>query len=107
MDKKITGILSYITIIGWIVAYVAGDKDGAKHHLNQGLVCGVLQILLWAIGGLVGIVLGWIPLVGSLIGWIFAGLGFAVILVQIYGVVLAATDNDSSIPVIGSIKLLK
>ena len=107
MDKKITGILSYVTIIGWLVAYLAGDKNGAKLHLNQGLVLGAAQLFLWAAGGLIGALLGWIPLVGTLVGWILAGLGFAIVLVQIYGVVLAATDNDSEIPVVGGIKLLK
>ena len=107
MDKKITGILSYITIIGWLVAYLAGDKAGAKRHLNQGLVLGAAQLILWAAGGLIGFLLGWIPVVGTLVGWILAGLGFAIILVQIYGVYLAVTDNDSSIPVVGGITLLK
>lgn len=34
MDKKMTGILAYITWIGLIVALVAGDKEGAKFHIN-------------------------------------------------------------------------
>ncbi len=38
MDKKTTGIIAYITWIGWIVAFCAGDKEGAKFHLNQALV---------------------------------------------------------------------
>jgi len=107
MDKKITGILSYITIIGWLIAYVAGDKEGAKLHLNQGLVLGGAQLILWACGGLIGILLGWIPLVGPLVGWILAGLGFAIVIVQVYGVLLAVTEKDTAIPVVGNITLLK
>ena len=38
MNKKTTGIIAYITWIGWIVAFCAGDKEGAKFHLNQALV---------------------------------------------------------------------
>ena len=30
MNKKTTGIIAYITWIGWIVAFCAGDKEGAK-----------------------------------------------------------------------------
>lgn len=37
MNKKTTGIIAYITWIGWIVAFCAGDKEGAKFHLNQAL----------------------------------------------------------------------
>ena len=107
MDKKVTGILSYVTIIGWLVAYLAGDKEGAKLHLNQGLVLGGAQLILWAAGGLIGALLGWIPLVGPLVGWILAGLGFAIVLVQVYGVILALTDKDTPIPFVGNITLLK
>ena len=27
MDKKTTGIGSYITLIGWLIAFCAGDKE--------------------------------------------------------------------------------
>lgn len=36
MNKKTTGIIAYITWIGWIVAFCAGDKEGAKFHLGAG-----------------------------------------------------------------------
>ena len=32
MDKKVTGIVAYLTIIGWVVAFLVGDKDCAKVH---------------------------------------------------------------------------
>lgn len=35
MDKKTTGIVSYITLIGWLIAFCAGDKEGAKFHLTS------------------------------------------------------------------------
>ena len=38
MDSKTTGIVAYITWIGLLVALVAGDREGAKFHLNQALV---------------------------------------------------------------------
>ena len=40
MDNKTLSIVSYITIIGWIIAFVIGkDKadDLLKFHLKQGL----------------------------------------------------------------------
>lgn len=96
MDKKITGIVSYITIIGWIIAYCVGDKNGAKVHLNQALVL--------AIAGLVGSAIGFIPI----IGWIVAPIiGLVVLLFAILGIVYAAQDQDKELPIIGQIKLLK
>ncbi len=38
MDAKTTSIVAYITWIGFFVALLAGDKEGAKFHLNQALV---------------------------------------------------------------------
>ena len=52
MDKKTTSWVAYCTFIGWIVAYCAGDKEGAKFHLNQGLVIalGNIAVQLYAKG---------------------------------------------------------
>ena len=38
MDKKATGIVAYISFIGWLIAFFAGDREGAKFHLNQALL---------------------------------------------------------------------
>lgn len=96
MDKKVTGIVAYITIIGWIIAFLAGDKEGAKTHLNQGLVLGILEI----IGG----VIGFIPLVGGILGTIIGIIG---LVFAIMGIYYAATDKEEELPVIGAIHLLK
>ncbi len=107
MDKKITGIVSYITIIGWLVAYLIGDKVGAKKHLNQGLVLGVVQLFMWVAGAIIMFVLGWLPVIGWLLGLILEIIGILIFAVQIYGIYLAAIDSEKSIPVVGSIIVLK
>ena len=95
MDKKVTGILSYITIIGWVIAYCVGDKVGAKVHLNQALILGIV--------GLIGAGIGAIPLIGWIIGPI---IGVIVLVFAIVGIVYAAQDQDKELPIIGQIKLL-
>lgn len=95
MDKKLTGILSYLTPIGWIIAFLAGDKAGAKTHLNQGLVL--------IIADLVNMLIGKIPLIGGIISWVIWVL---IVVLTIMGIVYAATDKDE-LPIIGSIKILK
>lgn len=100
MDKKVTGIVAYITIIGWLVAFVAGDKDNAKFHLNQGLVVGVYGLASMVVGW----VLGLIPVVGGILGWI---LWIVWIVLMVLGILGAAQGSDKELPVIGSIKLLK
>jgi uncharacterized membrane protein len=97
MDKKVTGILAYITIIGWVIAYVAGDKEGAKFHLNQGLVVGVIGLII----GLVGRIPIWFFMIISSL------LSIALLIFVILGIIYAAQDQDKELPFIGSIKLLK
>lgn len=96
MDKKVTGIIAYLTIIGWIIAYVAGDKEGAKFHLNQGLVLAILSI--------VGSLIGYIPLIGTIVSWVIS---IFVLVCVILGIIAAAKEEDKELPLIGSIKILK
>lgn len=100
MNKKATGIVAYCTIFGWIVAYLAGDKDGAKFHMNQGLVVNLLGL----VGGIVGFILGFIPF----IGWIFSTLiGLVIVTCIVVGILSACFDQEKEIPIISTIQLLK
>ncbi|MBQ7925115.1 MAG: hypothetical protein IJ335_02355 [Lachnospiraceae bacterium] len=103
MDKKVTGIVAYITWIGWLVAFLAGDKEGAKVHLNQGLVLAILSVGSW----LVKLILGGIPIIGFLIGIICAIVNLFVFVMVIIGIIYAATDKDAELPLVGAIKILK
>lgn len=97
MDKKTTGIIGYLTIIGWLIAFLAGDKEGAKFHLNQSLV-----IILFSL--VAGMILPFIPIIGWLLSivvnvaqWVFI----------ILGIISAAKDEEKELPFIGAIKILK
>ena len=95
MDKKVTGIVAYITIVGWLIAFLAGDKEGAKFHLNQALVLCIAQLVLS--------VLGKIPF----IGWIAGILSLVVFVFQVVGIVYACKDQEKEVPLLGAIKILK
>lgn len=96
MDKKLTGIFAYIGIIFWLIAYLAGDKEGAKFHLNQGLVLIIISIA----NGVVGL----IPILGSIVSWVVS---VALLVFAIMGIVAAAKDEEKPLPVIGGIRILK
>lgn len=95
MDKKVTGIVAYITIIGWLIAFLAGDKEGAKFHLNQALVLCIAQLALSVIGK--------IPLIGLVAGL----LSIVIFVFQILGIVYACQGQDKEVPLLGAIKILK
>ena len=81
MDAKTTGIVAYITWIGLVIAFVLGDREGAKFHLNQALV-------IWLAG-----LLSFIPC----IGWLWGILGF----------ISAVNGEEKAVPLLGQIRLLK
>lgn len=96
MDKKVTGILAYITIIGWIIAYAAGDREGAKFHLNQGLVI--------AIAAIANNILALIPIIGTLASFVIS---IFLLVCIVLGIIAAAQDQEKQVPILGSIQILK
>lgn len=99
MDKKATGIVSYITIIGWLVAYFAGDKEGAKFHLNQSLVLAIAEIIVSVASSL----LAGVKVVSILLSLV----SLVLFVFWIMGLVAAIKEEEKEIPVIGGIKILK
>lgn len=87
MDAKTTSIVGYLTWIGLIIAICAGDKEGAKFHLNQSLV-----IFLF---GLLGI----IPCIGQI--W-----GIFIFVCWIMGLIAAINQEEKEVPLIGKIRIL-
>lgn len=96
MNKKVTSIFAYLGIIFWLIGFLAGDKEGAKFHLNQGLVLILANLILSVIAV--------IPVVGAIVSCI----GCIVVLVfDIMGIVSACKDEEKPLPLIGGIQLLK
>ena len=88
MDAKTTSIVAYLTWIGLLVAYLAGDKEGAKFHLNQALVIALFALLS----------------VIPCIGWIW---GIFMIVCWVMGFIAAIQQEEKEVPLIGKIKILK
>lgn len=88
MDAKTTSIVAYLTWIGLIIAVCAGDKEGAKFHVNQALV-----ILLFSLLGLIPCI-GWIWSIFMLVCWIM-------------GLIAAINQEEKEVPLIGKIRLIK
>lgn len=88
MDTKTTSIVAYITWIGLLIAFVAGDKEGAKFHLNQALVIFLFSLLS----------------VIPCIGWIW---GIFMVVCWIMGLIAAINQEEKPVPVIGGITLIK
>ena len=101
MNKKTTSIVSYITIIGWLIAFLCGDKENAKFHLNQALVINIAELINNIV---LAKILGLIPFVGPVLSWIISILIF---ILWIIGLVAACKQEDKVVPILGGIKILK
>lgn len=88
MDTKTTSIVAYITWIGLIIAFCAGDKEGAKFHLNQALV-----IFLFSLLSIIPCI-GWIWSIFMVVCWIM-------------GLIYAINQEEKEVPLIGGIKIIK
>ena len=97
MSKKATSIVSYITIIGWLIAYFAGDKENAKFYLNQSLVYNIAALIN-------GWILPLIPVVGAILSTIISIILFVL---WIIGLVHACKQQEKPLPIIGGINILK
>lgn len=95
MNKKTTGIVAYLTWVGLLVAFLAGDKEDAKFHLNQALV-------IW-LAALVNGMIGKIPLIGGFVSAIILVFLFICFLIGLIG---AIKEEENEIPVLGAIKIL-
>jgi len=86
-NDKLVAILSYITIIGWIVAFLinkSNKSDLGSFHLRQALLLVIA-----------GLIVAFIP---TFVGWI---LQVIVFILWIFGLVYAIQGKKKEIPLIG------
>ncbi|MBA5792845.1 DUF4870 domain-containing protein [Flavobacterium sp. xlx-214] len=97
MDNKTVSIVSYITIIGWVIAYLVG-KDNldafAKYHLRQSFGLGISALI---VGFIIGIVVFILPVLG-LITWVINVFFFVLFIV---GIINAVNGQMKPLPIIG------
>lgn len=96
MTTKTTAIISYCSFAGWLVAYLAGDKEGARFHLNQSLV------LLIA-----GLMISCFSIMGGFVHYFTPILYLAHTVVWLIGFIDACRGKETEIPVVSEIQILK
>ncbi|WP_111309959.1 DUF4870 domain-containing protein [Confluentibacter sediminis] len=92
-DGKMIAIISYITIIGLIIAFVMNnDKKNtfASYHIKQSLGLALTGLSL----GIIGMV--------PILGWIIDFFGFFVLLYMwIVGLINAMNEKEKPVPILG------
>ena len=101
-DEKVFGILAYIGIL-CLVPVFAGKSEFSKFHANQGLILFIVEVIT----GVLSIILGFIPVIGLIIGFVLWAVDVVCIVFAIMGIVAAAQGQMKPLPLIGNIKILK
>ena len=98
MSNKTLAILSYVTIIGWIIALVqnnsATQKSSlVKYHLRQGLGVFIVAVIFNVAFSVVASI---VPALA------FLGLaGYAFLAFMIFGIINASNEVEKPVPLIG------
>lgn len=87
MNAHTTGIVAYLTWIGFLIALLLGDREGAKFHINQALVINLFSLACA------------IPVIGQI--W-----SIFMIILWILGLVAACNDEEKPVPILGGIRIL-
>ena len=98
--NKVMGVLAYLGILVLIPIIGAKESKFARFHANQGLVL----LLAGIIAGVASWLLGYIPILGSIIGTVIDIVLFAY---MILGIINVVNGKAKELPFIGKFKLLK
>lgn len=97
MNKNIIAAVGYFTWIGFMIAFIMGDKNDpfVRHHLNQALVIDL--------AGLIAGVFAVIPLLGALVA---AVVNIAGLVLDVMGAISAYRGSTEPLPYIGDIHII-
>ena len=106
MDKKTLALVSYITIIGWLISFFSyqnQEKDSfVSYHLKQSFGLFITCLVYSIAVGILDSILAMISLkLLMAVGWIFSLIGLALFVLMIIGIINASKGEEKPLPVIG------
>ncbi len=99
-EDRTVAILTYITIIGFIIAIVLHSSKKTAigaYHLRQGLGLVVTGLVLW-VGGFI---LSFIPVINLLMILLWPVIGIGLFILWIMGLIAAVNGQQKPMPVVG------
>lgn len=98
MNTKTLSILSYVTLIGWAIAYFSGKEKAdrlLRYHLRQSLGLAIISVLLSIA---LNIIASMIPALG-----ILSLLSLVILIFWVLGIINAANGALRPVPVFGKV----
>lgn len=101
MNAKTISIVSYITIIGWLIAYFKNKENSVKsdlasYHLGQGMGVFIFAVLL---NIALMIVLSLVPTIGRVLNLVT----ILPLILIIFGIIAANNEVKKPVPLIGKL----
>jgi uncharacterized membrane protein len=96
MSNKTLSIVSYITLIGWLFAFISGREKAdflLKYHLKQSLGLAIVSIILNVLLTIIAFTVPALSFLG-IVGWV-------IVIFWVIGIINAANGAEKPIPVIG------
>ncbi|MDR6567965.1 hypothetical protein SAMN05660461_4792 [Chitinophaga ginsengisegetis] len=98
MNSKTLSILSYVTLIGWLIAYFSGKEKSdslLRYHLRQSLGLAIVSILLNITLTIIAHVVPSLSFLGLI--------GYVILIFWILGIINAANQAEKPVPVFGKV----
>lgn len=99
MTRKTISIISYLTIIGWVVSFIiyhnGGRSSFAQYHLKQAFGLGIFGLAVSML---------FVPVIAAdpLISTLFSILLLGILIILIVGIINAFNQKRKPVPLIGS-----
>lgn len=100
MNNKTLSIVSYISIIGWLISYFSYKDKANKsalvnYHLKQSLGVAVLGILFAIVINIIAVIL---PSLASILSLA----NIAILILWVFGIINAVNETQKPVPVVGT-----
>lgn len=96
MNNKTLSIVSYITLIGWLIAYFNGKEKAdslLKYHLRQALGLAIVSIIFNVVLTIVATIIPALSFLGIA--------GLVIVVLWIMGMINAANGAEKPTPLVG------
>lgn len=96
MNNKTLSIVSYITLIGWLIAYFNGKEKAdslLKYHLRQALGLAIVSIIFNVVLTIVATIIPALSFLGIA--------GLVIVVLWIMGIINAANGAEKPTPLVG------
>lgn len=99
-DGKIIAVVSYLTFVGWIVAFFMHNNSRTSigaYHLRQSLLLHIISMCLPTMN----FFFAFIPFIGWIVNVAITLVSFALFAFWILGLISAANTEEKPLPIIG------